>query len=99
MTIQTITATELQKRLETEEVNVIDVRELEEVKEGKIPQAKHISLSTLPVRLYEFDPQQEYVMVCRSGARSERACELLQSNGYRVINMVGGMSNWEGPVA
>jgi rhodanese-related sulfurtransferase len=31
---------------------------------------------------------------CRSGARSARACSLLQKHGYRVTNLAGGMLAW-----
>ncbi|HBF58252.1 MAG TPA: rhodanese, partial [Exiguobacterium sp.] len=38
----------------------------------------------------------EYVMVCRSGARSGRATTYLEGQGYDVTNMDGGMMSYEG---
>lgn len=97
--IPIITSQELKHKLDQgEELSVIDVREVEEVAEGKIPNATHISLSTLPARLFEIDRNKEHILVCRSGARSERACEFLHDQGYKVKNLVGGMLGWEGPV-
>lgn len=82
-----------------EKLNIIDVRENEEVVQGKIPGAKHIRLSELPDRLHEIDPNVETIMVCRSGNRSGKACEYLLNQGYRnVKNMMGGMLNWEGEI-
>ncbi|BCJ88278.1 rhodanese-like domain-containing protein [Effusibacillus dendaii] len=82
-----------------EKVNIIDVRENEEVAQGKIPGAKHIRLSEIPSRLHEIDPNVETIMVCRSGNRSAKACEFLMNQGYRnVKNMMGGMNAWEGDV-
>lgn len=37
-------------------------------------------------------------MVCRSGGRSGQATLFLQSHGYDVQNMSGGMLEWTGPV-
>ncbi|MBM7660049.1 rhodanese-related sulfurtransferase [Bacillus mesophilus] len=79
-------------------LNIIDVREVDEVANGKIPGALHIPLGLLEFRMNELDQSKEYIMVCRSGARSGRATQFLESYGYRVINMSGGMLDWEGKV-
>ncbi len=77
---------------------IIDVREVEEVKTGKIPGAIHIPLGLLEFRMHELDKSKEYIMVCRSGGRSAMASKLLESRGYNIINMTGGMLEWQGPV-
>ncbi|MGN7177699.1 rhodanese-like domain-containing protein [Cytobacillus sp. SAFR-174] len=79
-------------------LNIVDVREADEVKEGKIASAIHIPLGLIEFRMHELDKNQEYVMVCRSGNRSGLAARFLEGQGYRVINMLGGMMNWEGPL-
>lgn len=95
--MKNITAQELEsKRLAGEKLNIIDVREDEEVATGMIPGAKHIPLGQIPERLDELDKNEHYYMVCRSGGRSGRACDILIQNGYNVTNMVGGMLAWEG---
>ncbi|MGM0844914.1 MAG: rhodanese-like domain-containing protein [Bacillota bacterium] len=76
--------------------NIIDVRETDEVAEGKIPGAVNIPLGLVEFRMNELEKSQEYIMVCRSGGRSGRACQFLESQGYKVINMAGGMLAWEG---
>ncbi|MGF2616075.1 rhodanese-like domain-containing protein [Rossellomorea vietnamensis] len=76
--------------------NIIDVRETDEVADGKIPGAVNIPLGLVEFRMSELDKSQEYIMVCRSGGRSGRACQFLESQGYKVINMNGGMLAWEG---
>jgi len=79
-----------------ERLNVIDVREDEEVAAGMIPGAKHIPLGQLPERHGEIVRSGEIVLVCRSGGRSGRACEYLQSLGFDgLLNMSGGMLAWE----
>ncbi|MFC4322980.1 rhodanese-like domain-containing protein [Litchfieldia salsa] len=81
-----------------EELNLIDVREVEEVAQGKIPGAINIPLGLLEFRMQELDKAKEYIMVCRSGGRSAQALKFLESHGFNVINMTGGMLAWEGPI-
>ncbi|WP_394185647.1 rhodanese-like domain-containing protein [Metabacillus halosaccharovorans] len=91
------TAKEVEKLLtQGQNVNIIDVKEVEEVEAGKIPGAIHIPLGLLEFRINELDKSKEYIMVCRSGGRSGRACQFLDSYGFNVINMTGGMLDWEG---
>lgn len=97
--VQTITTEELKKKLEAgEDVLLVDVREDEEVAAGKIPAAKHIKMNDIPQSLDHFEKEKEYIFICRSGYRSERVCEYLQDQGYKVRNMVGGMLEWSGDV-
>ncbi|RBW71406.1 rhodanese-like domain-containing protein [Bacillus taeanensis] len=97
--IDTITTEEVEALLrENKTISLIDVREDEEVAEGKIPQAHHIRLSEIPERLNEIEKNEEHILICRSGKRSEHACEYLQQLGYQVKNMVGGMLKWEGDI-
>ena len=72
-------------------MHLIDVREVDEVAAGKIPGAINIPLGLLEFRMNELDKNKEYILVCRSGGRSGRAAQLLESHGYNVINMTGGM--------
>ncbi|MED0662887.1 rhodanese-like domain-containing protein [Geobacillus thermodenitrificans] len=95
--IKEITAAEVKEKLERgEKLNIVDVREDEEVALGMIPGAKHIKMGDIPNRLDELDKEEEYIFVCRSGRRSENVCRYLQELGYRVRNMIGGMLEWEG---
>lgn len=92
-----ISAKELEQKLNKgEQVNIVDVREDFEVAQGKIPGAKHIPLGQIPERLSEFDKNQHYYIVCRSGGRSGQACLFLMQRGYDVTNVEGGMLAWEG---
>lgn len=88
----------LQKLKDGETLNMIDVREDDEVAQGKIPGARHFPLGALPDRLHELDKGRLYVMICRSGGRSGNACSFLSEHGYDAVNMAGGMLDWEGDV-
>ncbi|MCA1040355.1 rhodanese-like domain-containing protein [Bacillus infantis] len=91
-------AKEVESKLEKGMLNIVDVREVDEVKEGRIPDSVNIPLGLLEFRMHELDKNKEYVLVCRSGGRSGRACQLLESHGFRVVNMEGGMLAWEGQI-
>jgi rhodanese-related sulfurtransferase len=80
-----------------EQLTILDVREVAEVAEGKIPGAINIPLGLLEFRMHELDKSKEYTLVCLSGGRSGRAAQLLESHGYSVVNMTGGMLAWNGP--
>ncbi len=89
---------EVQELLKNDELNIIDVREDDEVAAGMIPDAKHIPLGSIESRMDELEKSKEYIMVCRSGGRSGRAAQILENQGFKVINMTGGMMAWEGEV-
>ncbi|WP_416829099.1 rhodanese-like domain-containing protein [Ectobacillus polymachus] len=79
-------------------LNIIDVREDEEVAQGIIPGAKHYRLGDLPITYTELDQSKEYIIVCRSGRRSAQACAFLEEMGFSVANLEGGMLDWTGEV-
>lgn len=92
-----LTSIEVQELLENgEQLNLVDVREADEVAEGIIPGAVHIPLGEVVERVGELDKSKPYIIICRSGGRSGRATEFLEGEGYDVTNMAGGMLEWEG---
>ncbi|WP_100331896.1 rhodanese-like domain-containing protein [Bacillus xiapuensis] len=95
--IEIITPEELKQKLEQgEKLEIVDVREDEEVAGGMIPGAKHIAMGTIPEHVDQFEKGKEYIFVCRSGRRSENVCYYMREQGFKVRNMVGGMLEWTG---
>lgn len=91
-----ITTNEIALKLNNgESINIIDVREDDEVAMGIIPTAKHIPLGQLGERVKELNKEDHYYIVCHSGGRSSMACQVLEANGYNVTNIAGGMLAWE----
>ena len=94
-----ISTTEVLEKLNAgEQLNLVDVRELEEIESGHIKGIKHIPLGDLEARVDELDKTKPYIIVCRSSARSGRATDFLTEQGFDATNMVGGMLAWEGEV-
>ena len=74
---------------------VIDVRQPEEYQAGHIAGAKLIPLGTISQHLKELPKDKEIVCVCASGSRSRSAAKQLIKAGYTVLDMSGGMMNWQ----
>lgn len=73
---------------------IVDVREVDEYVAGHVPGARLVPLSTVPDRVAEFRSDGTTYVVCRSGARSMRACEFLAERGVSVANVAGGTLAW-----
>ncbi len=74
---------------------MLDVRQPEEWEEMHIPGATLIPLGELPQRLGELPQDQEIVVYCRSGNRSQSGAEILAKNGFSgVTSMAGGIQQW-----
>ncbi|SDN66731.1 rhodanese-like domain-containing protein [Alkalicoccus daliensis] len=89
-------ANQVEKYLqEHSDASIIDVREVKEVRAGKIPGAVNIPLRLLEFRMQDLDKTKKHVLICRSGSRSALAGRVLEKNGFQVINVDGGMLEWE----
>lgn len=73
---------------------VLDVREPVEWQAGHIEGAVHIPLSELVERRGEV-PDTQTLVVCKVGGRSAQAVAYLAQQGYDVVNLDGGMLDWE----
>ena len=75
---------------------VLDVREPDEWNESHIPGATLIPLGQLASRVNEVPKDQEIVVVCRSGNRSQQGRDILLSAGFtKVTSMAGGINQWK----
>jgi rhodanese-related sulfurtransferase len=88
-----INAAELQQRLQTNQPNLLDVREKIEyytfnIGGVNIPASQlESSLHTLP-----YNKTDEIIVICSKGIRSEHACSVLSAHGYQnVVNLKGGL--------
>jgi rhodanese-related sulfurtransferase len=74
---------------------LVDVREQDEYDTVRIPGSTLVPLSELQQRYSELPQDQDLVIHCRSGARSARATDFLNENGYNAVNVAGGILDWE----
>lgn len=73
---------------------ILDVREDFEFEVGHAPGALHIPADEVPDRLDDL-PEEELIVVCRSGGRAKKVAQWLNHNGYDVLNLVDGMLHWQ----
>jgi len=81
-------------KIESGQVQLVDVRSDEEWKESRIPGADHRFLGRLPDQLESLDRNRPIVVQCRTGSRSAIAASILQAAGFPVANMSGGILAW-----
>src|SRR6266850_452390 len=96
-----ISATEVKQRLDKgDDLQIIDVREDNEVAVARIPNSVHIPLAQVINRMNEIDPNRETVVHCKMGGRSARAIDALQRSGFKgkLINLKGGIIGWSNEV-
>ena len=88
-----------QRTAEDDKAVLLDVRTLEEVEDGIIPNAKHIDIymgQGFIDELEKLDKSKNYYVYCRSGVRSVQACTLMKQLGFETTyNLLGGFSNWD----
>ena len=95
------TPQEILARRETEpDLLLLDVRTEPEWNAYHIPGATLLPMQSLMARLHELDPHRETIVLCEHGVRSQRVAWFLaeQAGFENVGNMLGGMSEWDGPV-
>jgi rhodanese-related sulfurtransferase len=75
---------------------LVDVRTPEEYQGGHVPGAVLMPLADFAQTVDQLAPYkgQEIYVICRSGARSARACGILAERGYKGVNIDGGTMAW-----
>lgn len=99
--MEEITPTELKQRLDKgDDIQIIDVREDNEVAIARIPNSVHIPLGQVIARMNEIDPNRETVVHCKMGGRSARAIDALKRLGFegKLINLKDGIIGWSNEV-
>jgi rhodanese-related sulfurtransferase len=93
MAISEISVDELAESLASGS-RLVDVREQDEFDAGHVPGAVHVPLATVADHVEQFRGVGPTFVICRSGARSMRACEFLADRGVEVANVAGGTMAW-----
>ena len=76
-------------------VQFIDVRTVEEYADKHAPKAVNLPLDSIVKELAKFDKDKPVYLICQSGARSQKAAEILQKAEFKEIyNVKGGTSEW-----
>jgi rhodanese-related sulfurtransferase len=92
MAIHEITVDELAELLPS--ARLVDVRQPEEYADAHVPGAVLVPLAEVPDHLDAFEGDGPAYVICKSGARSMRACEFLAEQGIEAVNVAGGTTAW-----
>ena len=78
---------------------LLDVRSLQEYREGHVPGSQNVPLQQLD-KAEEVTENKDTVLYvyCRSGARSRQAVSLLKHMGYTNVHNIGGIAAYSGKV-
>ncbi len=91
---------EWSEKISEEDIVILDVRTPGECAEGIIEGALMINImepQTFMKEIQKLDKNKSYYVYCRSGGRSEQACQYMTSQGFNEANnLIGGMLEWRG---
>lgn len=95
---ESVSMADFYEKVQQKDITILDVRELDEFQSGHIRSSINIPLSTLGNEFEKLDKNKEYYVICHLGGRSSKACAFLSQQGYKVVNVLGGMSAWTGEI-
>src|SRR6185436_11775301 len=96
--IREASVNDVNARIQSNGVVLLDVREKEEWDEGHLPNATFIPRGFLEGRVEKSVPEktQPIILYCAGGSRSAYAAKTLQDLGYKdVVSMAGGYGEWK----
>lgn len=96
--IISVSAAEFQKKMKADSVQILDVRTPGEYAGGHIDGAININIQSddfQDVAYKELSKNSTILVYCRSGRRSLDTAGKLTEFGYNVINLKGGIIEWE----
>ncbi|MBT3367646.1 MAG: rhodanese [Nitrospina sp.] len=87
---------ELKKKLDSgEDIFLLDVREPWEFSLSSINGSENFPLGEVVDRQQEFIYEEEIVVICHHGERSQRAAMELVESGFKTVhNLIGGIDAW-----
>jgi rhodanese-related sulfurtransferase len=77
-----------------EDAFLIDVREDWEFRDGHVPAAIHMPLSSVPENLTALPKDKKIWVICQSGGRSMTAANYLEAQGFDAVSVAGGTGGW-----
>jgi len=91
-----ISAQDLKARIDRNEPPLLlDVRQEWETKLCRLPNAVHIPIEEIELRVEELNAADDIVVYCHQGVRSAAVAEFLRSLGFRSVrNLAGGLDFW-----
>lgn len=95
-----VDATRFAQEIAQNDVQLLDVRTLEEFAQGRIPGAINMDVNAadFDARIQTLDKDKTVALYCRSGRRSKIAAEKVANAGYKVLELNEGILSWQGEI-
>ncbi len=92
-----ITIEELKKKLDSADIQLIDIRPSAIFEEGhvNIPSIKNIPFRELPHHLQELKKKETVYILCSHGNSSLLAATFLEEEGFDTVSVIGGTEAWK----
>lgn len=94
-TIENINIRHIIQKAVAENAIIIDVRNQEEFLKGHIPMAINVTLAEIQNGKVNFPRGRTLILYCDSGANSLKAARILAGYGYKTMNAVGGIRQYD----
>lgn len=99
-TVHQVSVKEAYKAIQDASIGFIDVREVAEVAEASAKGAVNYPMSSLDPKTFDqasgLKKTQKIYILCRSGNRSNKVAQALQSEGFKELyNIQGGILAWK----
>lgn len=94
---QEINVSEFNSKMSDADVVILDVRTPEETAEGKIEGAMELNFydEDFAAEVAKLDKDKTYLVYCRSGKRSFKACTIMAEQGFpKLYSLDGGYNAW-----
>lgn len=94
--VQLVTPEEMQEIILNQQIELIDVRTVEEFNEQHIEGAQNLIFDEdFEDKIKQLDPSKTIVVYCQTANRSKVCSELLEKNGFqKIIELKGGLDQW-----
>lgn len=92
-----VSSEEMKELMVLDSVQLIDVRTLEEFREGHLQDAQNLIYDEdFARKITQLDKSKPVAVYCRTGRRSEECSKILKDAGFKKIYQLrGGLSQWE----
>lgn len=93
-----VSVEEFERIIADKNITILDVRTAEEYAEGHIALAMNIDVKQADFdskAKKSLDKSKTLAVYCRSGNRSKKACDILNANGFKVVELSTGIMGWQ----
>ena len=90
-TLESISAEEFEERVNTKDINILDVRKDGEYQSSHLENAQHFALDFINDQMSAIDKTKTYHIHCAGGYRSVIAASILKARGFdKLVDIAGG---------